>query len=453
MADQLDTDEVLAVLEDGSQDDRLVGVYEAESLDFKGSPYRLVEPREQWELAKDVAALANRGGGLIVVGVQTIKDPARDEEHASKVAPFPHTMLDVKQVLDVVARDVYPMVERLDVRVFGRADKRLVAIVVPRQDPDREPFLLTRLVDEEGQGWNAFVLPRRSGTHTYFEPVGFIHRDIADGRRARRVAGSTTIAPAVDVFAYPERGSAEGVEEWLRSSATDMDRALGWDRFGVVYLAAVPDGQRSRPADFYTVDGFRNAFGHDRQLRNAGFGLTYALNVSFDDGSVVSVDAERTVLRVDATGHVLAGAAGTPEFLGWAMDSRSGAPGGPGTPLKINVVALSEWVYEFCRFASGEIASRWGGGKWTFGVLVRRAKSAERPLRLPAQYRPNMMWAFDGTEPEADERPDSAPMAGDPALDAIRLLTTIYGVFGLPPERIPFNSNGRFNAERLLNLR
>lgn len=447
--------EVLDILDDGTDDDRLLGIYETQRLDFKGSPYRLSEPREQWELGKDVAALARDDGGVIVIGVHTERDERRDEERASRVAPFPHSMLDAKQAADVINRDVYPPIEGLEVRVYDRGDKRLAAIVLPEQDPDRQPFMLTHLFDEDGERWHAFVLPRRSGSHTQFEPVGLVHRDLADGRRWRRAGPSAVKVPPMEERAAEEPSRmppAPGhAEDWLKTEATEMDRLLEWMVHGVIYAAAVPLGRRERPADFYAVDGFRRAFSHERQLRPSGFGLTYGHNVSIEDGSILSVDAERTALRVQGTGHSIAAAAGTENFLGWAMD-QGRRVAEPGTPLKINPVTLAEWVYEFCRFVTDDVVPRWGNSGWTLAILVRRAQQAARPLRLPSDYRRETMWMFEGQDAESDERVDSASFSGDPAADAITLLSIVYGVFGLDPGKIPFNKDGRFDEHGLLAL-
>ena len=57
--------------------DSILGTAESEQIDFKEAPYQLDSPRQRWELAKDVAALANARGGLIVLGFRT----SRDENH------------------------------------------------------------------------------------------------------------------------------------------------------------------------------------------------------------------------------------------------------------------------------------------------------------------------------------------------------------------------------------
>jgi predicted HTH transcriptional regulator len=43
-------------------------------IEFKGEPYRLEQDSQKFELAKDVSALANAAGGLIVIGARTQRD-------------------------------------------------------------------------------------------------------------------------------------------------------------------------------------------------------------------------------------------------------------------------------------------------------------------------------------------------------------------------------------------
>lgn len=437
-------DEVLAILRDGTDDDRLLGFYETRWLDFKGSPYRLDEPREQWELAKDIAALANSGGGCVVVGVHTEKDTARDEEHASKVAPFPVKLLDVKRHYDFLGRDIYPPIEGLTIEPFPRGEQTLLALITPEQDDDREPFLISRFVDEAGLTWRAFVLPRRSGSHTSFEPIGMIHRDIAEGRRARRMP-AVAAAPSRE----PTNVDTQDAEALSEAAANEIDQALGWMTVAVVYLTAVPGDPRSRPRDFYAQDGFRRALSPRDQLRQSGFGLTYGHDITVNGTSVLAVDDDRAVLRVDASGFAVAGAAGTPAFLGWAQDQ--GRSPSPGAVLGVNPVALCEFTYEFCRFLEREMVPRWGGGAWTLTALVRRAQTAERPLALRTGY--HDAWMAHSYKAEADDRLESLQASHDPRSDAIALLSVVYGVFGLGPEQIPFNKDGRFDEEQLLNLK
>lgn len=448
MAKQLSGAEVKAILEDGTGDQQILGTFETAALDFKGAPYRLDEKSEEWELAKDVAAMANSGGGFIVMGVHTEKDHNLDEEHASKIAPFPAGMFDPKKAHDVIARDVYPPVEGLRIQLVNRGDKRLGYVEVPPQDPDLEPFLLTRSMSDDGEIRSSFVQPRRSGSHTAYVPVGLLHRDIADGRRLRKAGQASLHGSGSRDGKLPSGG--QEAEAWLSETASVLQRELGWDRHAGVYLAAVPGESLSRPPDFFDVDGLRRDLGNDTQLRPMGFGLTYGVDVELRDDELLSYDADRTALQILATGHVVAAAAGTPGFLGWAMDQQRSGPAPPREPLKINPVVLAEWVYEFCRFIHRAVVPRWGGDSWSLAVLVQGARSAERPLRMPTTADRVMLRLADGTPAEADRRLVSFDYSADPKVDAIRLLGAVYGVFSLPVTTSPFNREGEFDEALLV---
>ena len=72
----------------------LIGIAESVWLDAKESPYLLDTPKQKLELAKDVSAFANSGGGIIVIGFDTSRNPLTSGEYISRVSPFPLTLLD-----------------------------------------------------------------------------------------------------------------------------------------------------------------------------------------------------------------------------------------------------------------------------------------------------------------------------------------------------------------------
>jgi hypothetical protein len=454
--------EVVGLLEAGDRDDQLVGVYERSWLDFKAT-YHFASLRSRWEFAKDVAAMAESGGGVIVVGVQAEKDPDRDEERACKVAPVPHAMFDVKRAYDIVSEDVYPGIVDVDIRPHPREDgKRIVSILVPAQDEDRKPFMLERVVTDVGAEISAFALPRRSGSHTVFEKVGFVHRDIADGRRARRSVSDTRLSPEEshrwtdappDAVVRVADAHLQDAERRALELATTIDRQADLTDVGVVYLAAVPVGQRPRPHDFFKQDGLRRAMSPRHQLREAGFGLTYGIDVRAAARSLLSIDEDRTVLFVETNGTTLAGAAGTPDFLAWAHQNfPAPAPVDGRPPLRINPVALNEWVYEFCRFTERELAPRWGRDGWVIVSVVRRARTADRPLVLPVGYSSSGAWLFQPQPAETDERVEAFAATLDPPVDAAAVLGSIYSLFGLSLDNTPFVVDGRFDENVLIRL-
>lgn len=70
------------------QFDALIGLPESEWLEAKPSPYVLDTTKQKLELAKDVSALANAVGGVLVLGFDTVRDPLTATEHISAVNEF-----------------------------------------------------------------------------------------------------------------------------------------------------------------------------------------------------------------------------------------------------------------------------------------------------------------------------------------------------------------------------
>ena len=64
----METEQLRALLE-ARRFARLIGEAEAVSLEVKQEPYDLDAAAGRYELAKDVSALANSGGGHLLVGL------------------------------------------------------------------------------------------------------------------------------------------------------------------------------------------------------------------------------------------------------------------------------------------------------------------------------------------------------------------------------------------------
>lgn len=86
----------------------LIGGIEDNFLECKGEPYRLDEEHQKHELAKDVSALANAKGGIILIGPQTEKDATHATDIIVKVRAFAGTRIQVSQYESVVQAWVYP---------------------------------------------------------------------------------------------------------------------------------------------------------------------------------------------------------------------------------------------------------------------------------------------------------------------------------------------------------
>jgi len=102
-----DADEARDALAEG-RPERLIGPRECAWLDAKGQPYQLDQRKSAAELAKDVAALANTSGGVIVIGLRTRREGS--SEVIDEVRPVPATLIDRDRYRKLVRERVFPFV-------------------------------------------------------------------------------------------------------------------------------------------------------------------------------------------------------------------------------------------------------------------------------------------------------------------------------------------------------
>lgn len=97
---------------------------------------------QQAELAKDIAAMANSGGGLIVFGVAESSDPGSSAaESLSPVGSIDDG--DLQQIRQVAGSCIYPPVVRLELNRLAPTDDPtagVLALVVP--DSPQMPHLI-----------------------------------------------------------------------------------------------------------------------------------------------------------------------------------------------------------------------------------------------------------------------------------------------------------------------
>lgn len=143
-------------------------VEESADLDWKQQVYDPRKPKWEEEVAKDIAAMANSGGGWIVFGVA--EDKARNA--ASELTPVSWSSRTQQQILRVAYAKIGPPVLGIEFHVVTTKNGAVVAMRVP--DSHDAPHFARK-------GDNAFSAPRRNGPHTVF----MSDREIERGFRER----------------------------------------------------------------------------------------------------------------------------------------------------------------------------------------------------------------------------------------------------------------------------
>ena len=146
------------------------GLEETADFDMKRVVPNLKEDKSKQEIAKDIAAMANSGGGWIIYGVG---EGASDI--AGSIHPCEWTATEEQQMLNIAYTKIDPPVVGLEFNKIScgeNSDKKLVLMHIP-DSADAPHFARAEK--------NNFSAPRRNGPHT--KPMTY--RDIERGFRER----------------------------------------------------------------------------------------------------------------------------------------------------------------------------------------------------------------------------------------------------------------------------
>jgi Putative DNA-binding domain len=184
------------------------GLTEHADLDFKLSP-PTSGALMQSDLAKDIAAMANSGGGMLLFGV-------RDSESRAREAPgvSPEFVLDtyVRDLRRVGINRISPPVLDLSVLTFGDDGDRLgLALVVPATED--APHLIFNN--------DAFKAPYRNGPDTAW----MNERMLEAAYRARFEAKRSATASLNDLMAAAVEGRSFSDRAWMVAVARPVNQA------------------------------------------------------------------------------------------------------------------------------------------------------------------------------------------------------------------------------------
>lgn len=162
----------------------LTGQPESVWLEAKGGAYDLSSTLSQLELGKDVAALANRAdGGILLIGLTTGKTQGVDT--IKKVVPLSKRDLRPSRYQQVIDKVVFPRPQDLVIEfVEVEPDHGVMLILVPAQPEVLFPFLVIGAIREGKLLGNHFSLVRRRGDATGVSQAEAVHGLLVAGRAA-----------------------------------------------------------------------------------------------------------------------------------------------------------------------------------------------------------------------------------------------------------------------------
>lgn len=427
-----DLGKILTILEQG-QFEQFKGMTESTDVEFKGSPYRLDELREQLELAKDVAGMAQAGGGLILIGLKSVPRAASQEEEAAEAAPFAQELLNEKQYVDLIWNRVYPRPEGLVVRWFqsiGDSSRGIGVIIIPKQSDDLRPFLVAGVLDKNDRLREiTFNLVRRVGSHNRPNSIQEIHSLIRDGARNNEILRrleQVALELSSSGIQSSETSERTGINDRILKTVGDakLDH-------GAFYLAAATESAVEMVGIYSDTSELVRILSAPPKLRAHGFDL--------EVGSATRIVAGQG--RSAATETWCALNCWEDGVLVLAVDPWS-ALWPPTATTRINPLALCERTYlfaELCRLAFQFCRPPATGYSFLLGLIADPNKPDQRFELAPGPI-PDFFSHFPkkATEAGFSIRHIHRKPQFDAGILGYLLVKHLYNWFGLPDEAVPY---------------
>jgi hypothetical protein len=327
-------------------------------LEFKGEPYRLDQEQQKQELAKDISALANAGGGAILIGFKTTKDPAVLGDFVAAVRPIPANHFAAEQYHGVIREWIYPS-PAVTIEWFPvPPDKGIVFIEVAAGDPDHVPHLIKRAVSHDGKRSEVVFgyVERRQGSVS-LSSVQQIHALLRAGMRMHEIRGQydliqDTLQQLVDAQneEFEARTAQANAERRNAEFNRDRKQALaagGFESIPNLLLAAYPvEPVRMRGLFDPRESDLIHVLQDPPRLKGNGWDLTTDEPMLNLHGRMRrSMRPGWKLLQITRDGVLMFLARGDDGFLSFSTSQK------PDGPLFIVPFMLAHCVYVFSLFA------------------------------------------------------------------------------------------------------
>jgi hypothetical protein len=344
---------VSRIMESG-EFDQLIGGIEHSGVEFKAAPYQVEHEHQKQELAKDVSALANGDGGVILLGVKTERDPVHFGDEIIEVHPFPRELVNPEQYQAIMGTWIYPALQQVEVQWFpgaGQPDKGLVAILVPKQPSARYPFLVTKTIDDKGKLTQIlFGYIERRRANAVPTSIGEVHVLMRDGLRFDSLAEQLEdLRLLLEKQRLQQEQPAVPIEKVLSGRVERALTEVGLHDKPVFILSATPEQRVQIPSLFERKDApIVRLLEKPPELRVSGFDLMAGSSARIVEGQFRRVmTPEYKLLELWRDGTLIFIGAGDDSVLGWGRTARR------GQLIRINPLVLVESTYLFAELTRG----------------------------------------------------------------------------------------------------
>ena len=416
----------------------LKGEPETSWLEFKSAPYPIYRQvvgfeRHRFELAKDLTALANKDGGVILIGFETEKDAASKEDVAKELHPVAPGWINAELIKQVIHDWVYP---RLEVEVLSHSVSgetgELWSLSVERFKDIDFPYIVTKnFVGNGGASPNIFGVFERSGCHNIAYSPQQVHHWINTGTQGLPQEPVIVLSPPAD--------EADEVlaEDYLTTALGEHEPS--------VYLQAAPKEAGSLTG-FYQghPESLHDALISPRHhLRKYGFNLPdVGRPERTTRGALRVVWLKEGLISIAPSG--LTTAIQGQKLLNWGAEKYA-----PEGEYWINPLALIEFTLDFCRFFLKEVMSRSRSTGLLLRAGMRSLVEGTGALYLPQEL--DHFAAKGHAMADAFDLEWIVSDGHDASQLAYEVLAKLYPKFGFDKAIIPYTEGNRISETKILN--
>lgn len=439
-------DKILELLQEANFES-LIGEFENDWLECKRQPYAIDKDEQKLELAKDVSSLANADGGLLLIGLSTVKNPVHGMDQIDRVRPFPIRMLDPNRYIQILTDWLWPPIDNLEINVFPLStdnSKGVAVIEVPSvSGPDRPVIVAKTMLDSPRKIEILFGYCERKQAHVAHHDVERLQALLRDGSRLdneirENFQSLHAMLEELRNLRTPEQPTAQ--IENVENRKNDALRAVGLYEKPAFMLAAIPDHAINLRSLFESRQApLVNLLEHPPELRSSGFNITSDHNSRIHEGRLRRALIDKfNLLEIHRDGFALFVARGDQEGLCWGRRERQ------QEAFLINQLALIEMVYLFACFINRVFEQHLETGskiRIDFGLLQLAANGNFCHLE------PGPLGRFGGLSvQQASAETFEGSVTYDykedvPERIAVLLISEIYAWFGFEEERVPYTNN------------
>jgi len=416
---------VLQTILESNDYTRLVGLLESGTAEFKSEPYRLSEPRQKFELAKDVSAFANAEGGSILMGVKTRRHPTHPTDQVEDIRPFQLSLFDTATALNVLADRIYPSPKGVSIVPYWSSEdpeKGLVIIRIPNQDDSSRPFVVRKFVDSDTNKEDGAVLAlyERRGAHVPPMSVGEAQMLMRDGMSLRAVLNRNSNPSQAQQLPDNGRSLTDRIDRLIHD--TDLSE------IAVFSIALEPGPQIDASSMFANaINPIVQVLAVPPTIRSGGFELTSGGHPEIFRGETRRViTSGYKGLEFWRDGTLVFAVRADEDGMSWQNLS-------PGEPYRLKAVPLIETILLFCMLAQAlYIAVGTLPTSLKFLMQFQRLCREGHPPFLQGKYRTDkqyhqceMSFSFDADSQTSPEHV------------AAQLIVKIYEAFGFEHDKIP----------------